>query len=51
MTGSDRERFEVLALGQPVVTPEDDADQFSNRVFLEGRTPGKFSVSIRPAAP
>ena len=55
-SGSDRERFDVLGVGVPVVDPVDDEDAFKERVALAGVVPesgtheGLFVVLAEPLA-
>lgn len=53
-SGSDRERFHILGITEPVISPTDNEDQFKNRVALKGETPneddhlGKFVILLEP---
>jgi hypothetical protein len=53
-SGSDRERFNVLGIKEPIINLSDNADAFKNRVALTGITPnkddhtGKFAVLLSP---
>jgi len=53
-SGADRERFDVLGVSGPVITPTDNADAFKERVAIKGVTPttahaGRFVVLLEPA--
>jgi hypothetical protein len=54
--GAARERFEILALGEPLFLPADAPDQFKNQVVfngvtpVEGMRPGAFAVLLEPLA-
>jgi len=52
-SGADRERFDVLGVSGPVITPTDNADAFKERVAIKGVTPttshaGRFVVLLEP---
>lgn len=52
-SGQDRERFDVLGIQGPIITPTDNADEFANRVALSGDVPstthaGRFVVLLEP---
>ena len=53
-SGVDRNRFNVLGVDGPLFTPTDSADEFKNRVALDGVTPaesdhlGKFVILLEP---
>lgn len=55
-SGSDRERFDVLAFDQPLFLPSDAPDQFANQVVMTGVRPwlgcppGSFGVLVEPIA-
>lgn len=56
-SGSDRQRFDVLGVGRPVITPEDNPDEFKRQVALTGVVPmladhasGRFVVLQEPVA-
>ena len=55
-SGSDRERFDVMGVGVPVIDPADGADAFKERVALAGVVPvsgtheGLFVVLAEPLA-
>ena len=55
-SGADRERFDVLGVGVPVIDPADGADAFKERVALAGVVPvtgtheGLFVVLAEPLA-
>ena len=38
-SGADRERFDVLSVSGPVITPTNNADAFKERVAIKGVTP------------
>lgn len=40
-SGTDRERYDVLEIDSPVVTPAANEQQFKNEVALEAYEPGK----------
>ncbi len=50
----DRDRFEVLGIDGPLLTPDDNLDEFQQRVVLKGKKPnrddhlGKFVVLLEP---
>jgi hypothetical protein len=54
-SGADRNRFDVLGISGPIITPTDNADAFKERVALSGVTPGsenehvgRFVVLLEP---
>ena len=52
-SGQDRERFDVLGIQGRIITPTDNADEFTNRVALSGDVPstthaGRFVVLLEP---
>ena len=53
-SGSDRDRFDVLAIGDPIILPTDNLNEFKNRVSMAGTTPsmpddaGKIAVLLEP---
>ena len=52
-SGTDQDRFAVLGIDSPVITPTDNEDEFKNRVALAGVTPttayaGKFVILLEP---
>jgi len=55
-SGADRQRFDVLGIDSPVITPTDNEDAFKNKVILSGITPsesdhlGRFVVLLEPLA-
>jgi len=55
-SGADRQRFDVLGIDAPVITPTDNEDAFKNKVVLSGTTPsesdhlGRFVVLLEPLA-
>ena len=55
-SGADRDRFDVLGIAGPLISPSDDLDAFKSRVALTGVTPtaanhtGKFVVLLEPVA-
>jgi len=55
-TGYDQDRFDVLGVDSPVITPTDNADEFKNRVTIDGVTPteashwGAFAILLEPVA-
>ena len=56
-SGEDRERFDVLGISGPLFTPTDNADEFKNRIALNGVLPdidahlGKFAILLEPLTP
>lgn len=55
-SGEDRQRFEVLAIDGPLISPEDNAEEFKRRVVLKGAVPslheyaGRIVVLLEPIA-
>jgi len=55
-SGADRQRFDVLGVDAPVITPTDNEDAFKNKVVLSGSTPaegdhsGRFGILLEPLA-
>ncbi len=54
-SGAARQRFDVLAIASPIITPNVNADAFKERVALRGVLPearhkGRFAVLLEPAA-
>jgi len=55
-SGTDRNRFDVLGIDSPIVTPSEGLDEFKNRVALECSTPdeashqSKFVILQEPVA-
>jgi hypothetical protein len=55
-SGADRQRFDVLGIDTPVITPTDNEDAFKNKVVLSGSTPtesdhlGRFVILLVPLA-
>lgn len=53
-SGSAVDRFAVLAIGLPIIPPEDSLDQFQSRIAFAGTTPtsstesGKWCVTLEP---
>ncbi|OQB76318.1 MAG: hypothetical protein BWX88_05360 [Planctomycetes bacterium ADurb.Bin126] len=53
-TDTDRDRFDVLAIGGVLIPPSTNAEEFRNRVVLDGVTPnlrdhsGRFVVLLEP---
>jgi hypothetical protein len=53
-SGGDRDRFDVLGVDGPVISPADNLPAFKNRVVLNGVTParptheGRFVVLLQP---
>lgn len=51
-SGANRERFEVLGLTSPLITPTDNLDQFQQEIALAGEapssTPGRYAILIEP---
>ncbi|MEX0744877.1 MAG: hypothetical protein WD118_04680 [Phycisphaeraceae bacterium] len=52
-SGEDRDRFDVLGLDAPLITPEDNLPQFTNHVALKGVLPtadyrGRFALLLAP---
>lgn len=53
---ADLDQFSVVGLGDPVITPDDDLDEFKGRIVLEAVTPteadhkGKFALLLEPLA-
>lgn len=53
-SGADRERFDVLGIDGPLIGPDDNLDEFQNRVVLQAKTPrhtdhlGRFVVLLEP---
>lgn len=53
-SGEDRKRFDVLGIDGPLITPEDNAEEFKGRVVLKGAMPalddhlGRFVVLVEP---
>lgn len=56
MTGSPVSRFAVLALSQPIVSPDENLLEFQNKVNFEGHVPqapghcGRFAILLEPLA-
>ncbi len=56
VTASDVPRFGVLAIGEPVISPTDNLDEFINRIAITGVMPdetehlGKFVIAAEPIA-
>jgi hypothetical protein len=50
----DRNRFDVLGIGSPIISPTDNADEFKNRVAIVGVLPaidthfGNFAILLEP---
>ena len=55
-SGADRQRFDVLGIDSPVITPTDNEDAFKNKVVLSGTTPsesdhlGRLAILLEPLA-
>ena len=55
-SGADRQRFDVLGIDAPLITPTDNEDAFKNKVALSGTTPsesdhlGRFAILLEPLA-
>lgn len=55
-SGYDCDRFGILGIKEPLITPTDNADEFKNRIALDARTPyatpywGKFVILLEPLA-
>jgi len=55
-SGADRQRFDVLGVDAPIITPTDNEDAFKNKVLLSGSTPtesdhlGRFVILLVPLA-
>jgi len=55
-SGEDRERFDVLGLDRPIITPDDNLVEFKNHVTFRGVMPdieehrGKFCILLEPLA-
>ena len=55
-SGADRQRFDVLGIDSPLISPTDNEDAFKNKVVLSGVTPasadhlGRFVVLLEPLA-
>jgi hypothetical protein len=50
--GADRDKFDVLKIEEPFITPDDDDDGFRERVVFEGIEPTancQFAVLLEPA--
>ena len=53
-SGADRQRFHILGLADPLITPDYNEDEFRNRVALTGELPaeadhvGRFVVLLEP---
>jgi len=53
-SGADRERFQVLGIDGPAISPDDNLEEFQNRAVLKGKTPkhddhlGRFVVLLEP---
>ena len=52
-SGADRERFDILGVADPIIQPADNAQEFKNRVALEGVVPtmehrGRFLILLEP---
>lgn len=53
-SGAAVDRFAVLGIGGPIITPTDNADEFKRQVAVSGVTPtsghaGKFVILLEPA--
>ena len=46
-SGADQDRFAVLAVSDPIITPADNLQQFKNQVNLEGNKPTAEAKSQR----
>ncbi len=54
-SGTDRDRFDILGVAGPLITPTDNAGEFQNRIALSGVVPtedhaGRFVVLAEPVA-
>jgi len=55
-SGTDQDRFAVLGIDSPVITPTDNEDEFKNRLALRGVVPdqaehvGRFVILAEPLA-
>ena len=54
-SGADQERFAVLGLGEPIITPTANLDEFKRQVTFVGTVPsgdhrGRFAVLLEPLA-
>jgi hypothetical protein len=55
-SGGDRQRFEILGIGDPIITPTDNVEAFKNQVAFVGETPavpdhlGRFVILLEPIA-
>jgi len=55
-SGADRNRFEVLGIDGPAISPSDNLPEFQNRIALTGSTPdmashlGRFVICYEPMA-
>lgn len=52
-SGADRDRFDVLGIDAPTITPSDNLAQFQGQICLDGVTPtlghmGRFAVLLEP---
>lgn len=52
-TGFDLDRFSIVALGTPIITPEDNLTEFSRQVSFQGLVPSadtgsRFGVLLEP---
>ncbi|MCK4625175.1 MAG: hypothetical protein KAV00_07690 [Phycisphaerae bacterium] len=56
ISGYDQDRFAVLGINSPVITPTDNEDEFKNRIALRGVVPaedehvGRFVILAEPLA-
>ena len=53
-SGADCDRFDVLGIGGPIISPTDNASEFKRQVAVRGVTPadahkGKFVILLEPA--
>ena len=55
-SGYDQNRFAILGIDSPVITPTDNEDEFKNKIVFSGVTPtdadhiGKFVILAEPLA-
>jgi len=55
-SGADRDRFDILGIEQPIISPTDNLDEFHRQVAIKGITPnsayhfGNFVILLEPLA-
>jgi hypothetical protein len=55
-TGTDQDRYSILALREPIISPSDNLQEFKNRVSLDGEAPTgparreRFAILLEPLA-